>query len=161
MQYKYRCRDVFPYGIYMLAYEYFSRKLSESNWVHEKRKKIKDLQKQAKKHTYIDISIPILSGAFAGMDMFSNERVFCSTICRDIRTNWTINENFPCRFYVVDFSDSIWCHKNNRSSWNESHQTRRYVPNIQSKNCCEHFFDRLSFGGFYIYFLISQISFSP
>ncbi|XP_031635025.1 solute carrier family 25 member 45-like isoform X2 [Contarinia nasturtii] len=60
------CRDVFPYGIYMLAYEYVSRTLSNSEWVLEKRERFKELQKYDKTLTYLDISIPILSGAFAG-----------------------------------------------------------------------------------------------
>lgn len=58
--------DVFPYGIYMLAYEYASKTLSESEWIREKRKHFKQLQKNGKQFTFIDISIPILSGAFAG-----------------------------------------------------------------------------------------------
>ncbi|XP_055306495.1 solute carrier family 25 member 45-like [Sitodiplosis mosellana] len=60
------CRDVFPYGIYMLVYEYATKALACSEWVIEKRKQLKNLQKGDKKYTYIDISIPILSGAFAG-----------------------------------------------------------------------------------------------
>lgn len=48
----------------MLAYEYASKALSTSHWVVEKRKR---LQKFDKKPTYIDFTIPILSGALAGM----------------------------------------------------------------------------------------------
>lgn len=59
--------DVFPYGIYMLVYEQTSKALARSEWVIEKRKQLKILQKNDKKYTYIDFSIPILSGAIAGL----------------------------------------------------------------------------------------------
>lgn len=60
-------RDVFPYGIYMLAYEYLSNMLSNSEWVLEKKKQMKELQKNSTKYTYIDVSIPVVAGALAGM----------------------------------------------------------------------------------------------
>lgn len=50
----------------MLVYEYASKRLAHSDWVIEKRKQLKNVQKNDKKYTYIDISIPIISGAIAG-----------------------------------------------------------------------------------------------
>lgn len=58
--------DVFPYGIYMLAYDYISKALSSSEWALQRRKQLKELGKTRTHFNYIDISIPILSGAFAG-----------------------------------------------------------------------------------------------
>lgn len=57
---------MFPYGPYMLAYEYAVNMLSTSDWAKEKRKQIKEMQRSHRKLNYIDISIPILAGAFAG-----------------------------------------------------------------------------------------------
>lgn len=54
----------------MLAYEYAARKLASSDWVLEKRRQIKKMQK-ADKFTYLDVSIPILAGAFAGKNQNS------------------------------------------------------------------------------------------
>lgn len=62
------CSDVFPYGLYMLAYEYAVDSLRASDWVKEKRKQIKEMKDSHSKLSYIDISIPILAGAFAGDD---------------------------------------------------------------------------------------------
>lgn len=64
-------RDVFPYGIYMLSYEYAVKALSDSEWVRERRKEI---HKKVKKYTYIDVSIPILAGAFAGNSTFPSKK---------------------------------------------------------------------------------------
>lgn len=61
------CSDVFPYGIYMLAYEYAVNALASADWVKEKRKQIKEMQNShIQTVNYIEISIPILAGAFAG-----------------------------------------------------------------------------------------------
>lgn len=70
------CSDVFPYGLYMLAYEYAVDKLSNSDWVLEKRKQIKEMQNNHMKVSYIDtnlisVSIPIIAGAFAGTIMYN------------------------------------------------------------------------------------------
>lgn len=67
-------RDVFPYGIYMLSYEYAVKALSDSEWVRERRKEI---HKKVKKYTYIDVSIPILAGAFAGTSIFLSQKKHC------------------------------------------------------------------------------------
>lgn len=56
----------------MLAYEYAVNMLSTSDWVIEKRKQIKEVQKNHMKVSYIDVSIPILAGAFAGKFMAFN-----------------------------------------------------------------------------------------
>lgn len=50
----------------MLAYEYAVNMLKSSDWVREKRKQIKEMQNSHRNFSYIDISIPILAGAFAG-----------------------------------------------------------------------------------------------
>lgn len=55
----------------MLAYEYTSRKLANSEWVREKRKQIKKIQNASNKRTYVDVSVPILAGALAGNDLMS------------------------------------------------------------------------------------------
>lgn len=66
--------DVFPYGIYMLAYEYAVRSLSDSEWVRERRKQIKEMRQNVKRYTYTDITIPILAGAFAGTQIVCQMR---------------------------------------------------------------------------------------
>lgn len=62
--------DVFPYGIYMLSYEYARTALTNSQWTREKKKRIKEMENAEKKTTYFDASIPILAGAFAGTTLF-------------------------------------------------------------------------------------------
>lgn len=54
------CRDVFPYGIYMLTYEQLTKTLANSEWILEKKRK------SARNYSYAEISIPIVSGAVAG-----------------------------------------------------------------------------------------------
>lgn len=58
----------------MLAYEYAARKLASSDWVLEKRRQIKKMQK-ADKFTYLDVSIPIFAGAFAGKTFDAYDKV--------------------------------------------------------------------------------------
>lgn len=61
----------------MLAYEYTSRALANSEWIVEKRRQLKKIQKTNNKLTYIDVSIPILAGAIAGkFNSNENENIF-------------------------------------------------------------------------------------
>lgn len=50
--------DVLPYGIYMLTYEYLSKRLSATVWMSEKRK--------YSENKNFEVLIPICSGAIAG-----------------------------------------------------------------------------------------------
>lgn len=133
-------RDVFPYGIYMLAYEYTSRALANSEWILEKRRQFKKIQKTSNKLTYIDVSIPILAGALAG-NFDSNEKknafIFQHLEKKYKKNSTQLKFTFDCDFvlfvtvflcvfwraYVMDFGDSIRCHKNHRTSWGWLHQT--------------------------------------
>lgn len=57
-------RDVFPYGIYMLAYEYLYRKIDNSRWMMDQR------TLSFSKGKCIEMLIPIVAGATAGMFLF-------------------------------------------------------------------------------------------
>lgn len=60
----------------MLAYEYMCKALTQSKWAQEKKKKSKFYQTGDKMYTYVDITIPIISGAIAGMLIYCRSSEF-------------------------------------------------------------------------------------
>lgn len=106
----------------MLAYEYAVDKLRSSDWVKEKRKQIQEMQYNRGKLSYIDISIPILAGAFAGK-YFQMEALIPNI--RLIHHFWTVF----CRFYVMVSGDPIRYNKDHCTSRNRSCETWGYDTN--------------------------------
>lgn len=62
------CSDVFPYGIYMLTYEYVNRLLDDTNWVKAKRREnMSETQVYPNNNYWIEMCVTIASGAIAGV----------------------------------------------------------------------------------------------
>lgn len=61
--------DVFPYGIYMLTYEYMNRFLDDINWIKAKRKEYKSHACNGcpDHRCLVEMYISITSGAIAGI----------------------------------------------------------------------------------------------
>lgn len=86
----------------MLSYEYAVNMLSTSDWVKEKRKQIKEMQRSHRKLNYIDISIPILAGAFAG------KHLECTWYLNDFRRGST-RSRFKVYFCLLFAGFMSWC----------------------------------------------------